>query len=80
MVRPKASGVCRSSLRSIRGDMSFLHFMSVPLYDSGHLCTCKLGHFFPFLPLLVLGQRRKEGSLLSAISLPIAFSANHFIL
>lgn len=54
--------------------------MSISLNDSSHLCTCNLGHFFLFLPLLVLGQRRKGGSLLSAISLPIAFSTNRFIL
>lgn len=36
--------------------------MSVLLNDSSRLCTGKLGHFFLFLPLLALGQRRKEGS------------------
>jgi len=80
MVSPRALDGCRSSVSSVRGDMSFLHFMSVSLNDSCHLCTCKFGHFFPFLPLLVLGQRRKEGSLLSAVCLPIAFLTNHFIL
>lgn len=73
----KTSYVCRSTVRSIRGDMTFLHFVSVSLNDSGHLCTCKLRHFFSFLLLLALGQRR-EGSLVSAVSLPIAFSTKHF--
>lgn len=79
MIGSKTSYVCRSSVRNIRGGMTFLHFMSVSLNDSGHLCTYKLGHFFSFLLLLALDQR-KEGSLLSAISWPIVFSTKHFIL
>lgn len=80
MVGSKTSYVCRSSVRSVREGMTFLDFMSVSLNYFGHLCTCKLGHLFSFLLLLALGQRKKEFSLLSAISLPIVFSTKHFIL
>lgn len=46
VVGSKTLYVYRSSVRSIRGGMTSLHFMSVSLNDSGHLCICKLGHFF----------------------------------
>lgn len=68
MVGFKTSCVCRSSVRSIRGDTTFLHFMSVWLNDSGHLCTCKLGHFFSFLLLLALARERR-----AACSVPFPY-------
>lgn len=63
VVSPRTLDVCRSSVRSIRGDRSF---MPLSFNDSGPLCTPKLGLFFSFLPLLMLGQRRKKGSLLTS--------------
>lgn len=73
LVDSKTLYVCRSSVRSVREGMTFLDFMSVSLNYFGHLCTCKLGHLFSFLLLFALGQRKKEFSLLSAVSLPIVF-------